>query len=82
MRQRAEGAEAEYLAEKLWHHPEGSKEPWKRFSASVRFVVRKLALPAGEGPGGGVRRRPGRRLLWDPGKGGQCLGRREVPGLG
>ena len=39
MRQRAEGGEAEYLAEKLWHQPEGSKEPWKGFSASVRFVV-------------------------------------------
>ena len=42
---------------------------------------RKLALPAGEGRGGGVRQGPGRRLLWDPGKGGQRLGRREVLGL-
>lgn len=39
VRQRAEGAEAKYLAEKLWHHPEGSS-PGSRFQCfGVRFVV-------------------------------------------
>lgn len=38
LRQRAKGGEAEYPAEKLWLHLEGTREPCKGFSAWARSV--------------------------------------------